>query len=267
MRAVLKEELSITETRLTGRITEVEAGLGHLKEDMRGLEKRVESVEERLRKETGMGRIEDNSLVSILGTNSPGPNAKLNRYWKARCSLRMWPIKGNGAAIRIELQKFLSQKLRLGEDVLTDIKDCSIRRIPSGNKNSPITNEVTVEFPSAELRDVVRGSAFNLAGHPEAGIRLEVPHHLMSNFKALNAASYRLKKKFSSCHRNIKYDDEHYDLVLDFKTGQEAPWRKLGPLQARELLREEGGDAEEMSVADMTDLLGGDGGDEDKLSE
>ena len=114
--------------------------------------------------------------------------------------------------MRIELQKFLSQRLRLGEDVVSDMGDCSLRRIPP-SKNSTIKGEVTVEFPSVELRDIVRGAAYNLAGMPEAGIRLEIPHHLMANFKALNAASYRLKQKYKDCRRNVKFDDEDMDLV------------------------------------------------------
>ena len=119
--------------------------------------------------------------------------------------------------MRIELQRFLTQKLRLGEDVLTDTGDCSIRRIPTSRQaKGGITHEVTVEFPSVDLRDVVRGAAYNLAGHEDSGVRLEILHHLMANFKALNSASYRLRTKFKSCKRNIKYDDENNDLVLDF---------------------------------------------------
>ena len=106
----------------------------------------------------------------------------------------------------------------------------------------------------------MRGAAYNLAGQAEAGIRLEIPHHLMANFKALSSASYRLKLKYKNCKRNIKYDDETCDLVLDFKTGEDCPWKKLRPAQARQLLKEEGGSAEEVSTSDMSDILGLGGG-------
>lgn len=105
-----------------------------------------------------------------------------------------------------------------------------------------------------DLRDVVRSSAFNLAGQTDCGIRLEIAHHLMPNFKALNRASYKLRQKYASCKRNIKYDDEKADLVLDFKTTAEASWKKLRPDQARELERGLG-DAEELSASDMSELL------------
>ena len=262
MRAVLQEELSKTEARLTGRMADVEAGLGLLKEDFRGLEQRVDQVEQRMKNES-LRRIEDPDLLNnwnehISAQSDSGPsNAKHNRYMKARRSLRIWPIKGNAEDLRLELQKFLTHKLRLGEDVLSDTGDCSIRKIPAGHRNQGnINNEVTVEFPSIELRDVVRAAAYNLAGHPGAGIRLEVPHHLMANFKALNSAAYKLKTRYSGCKRNIKYDDELCDLVLDFKTDEDSGWKRIRPSQAKEFLKDNGGAANELSVADLTELLG-----------
>lgn len=124
-------------------------------------------------------------------------------------------------------------------------------------------HEVTVEFLTVNLRDVVKSSAYNLAGDRESGIRLEIPHHLMQNFKALNAASYKLKMKFPQCKRNIKYDDERCDLVLDFCTDDKSRWKKLKPEQAREMQRE--GEAEAMSTSDMSELL--DGGGQEKEDE
>ena len=131
-----------------------------------------------------------------------------------------------------------------------------MRRIPPSNNKTNIKDEITVEFPTVGLRDVVRGAAYNLAGQDDAGIRLEIAHHLMANFRALNTASYRLKQKHKECKRNVKYDDEHADLVLDFKTSDKARWMKLRPAQARELLVEGGDEAEEISTADMSRLLG-----------
>ena len=254
MRAVLKEELGETEKRLTGRMNAVESGFENLQDEFKVLERRMDAVEKRLDRNKSLGT---ESMLSL--TNCP----KQERYWKARRSLRLWPIEGEGENLRVGLQIFLSQRLRLGEDILSDVGDCSLRRIPSPKGNSNIKNEVTVEFPSTDLRDAVRSAAFNLAGHPDAGIRLEIPHHLMSNFKALNAASYKLKQRHKNCKRNIKYADEDFDLVLDFKTSENDRWRRLKPAQARELMLNEGEAAEEISTADLTEILDGRPGDED----
>ena len=244
MRAVLKEELSKTEQRLTGRMSAVEEGFDHLQGEFRGLEKRMDAMERKLDRNRTLGG------DSIIGTNP-----REDRYWKARRSLRLWPVEGEGEELRIGLQRFLSKRLRLGEDVISDTGDCSIRKIPPARGKSGIQNEITVEFPTVDLRDVVRGAAYNLAGQTDAGIRLEIPHHLMSNFKALNSASYKLRQKYKECRRNVKFDDDECDLVLDFKISEEAGWKRLKPSQARELLRKGGEAAEEVSVADMNELL------------
>ena len=251
---MLKEELSATESRLTGRMAEVEAGFSSLKEDMRSLEERMNVVERKV----GANSVNfEGTPLERRGVlpNLESQNNRIARYWKARQSLRIWPIKGEGEDMRVELQRFLANKLRLGEDVLSDAGECSIRRIPS-NKGSKIEYEATVEFPSVELRDVVKGAAYNLAGQANAGIRLEIAHHLMANFKALSTASYKLKQKFPGCKRNIKYDDEHLDLILDFKTADNDRWKRLRPEQARELQKAGGEAAEEMSTSDMSELLG-----------
>ena len=186
IREVLKEELKAVEDRLSNRLTSVESNVGQLQGDLNELEKRMNKLEK------PAVRSEDNLSLDTFaqGTNRiESPVTKLARYWKSRKSLRMWPIKGDADTMRIELQKFLSVKLGLGEDVLADMAECSIRRIPAGRKKSGIAHEVLVEFPTVDLRDVVRGAAYNLASHPDSGIRLEIPHHLMANFKALNTAS------------------------------------------------------------------------------
>ena len=204
MRAVLKEELGQTEARLTNRMAEVEEGFRCLKENVRGLEKRLDDVERVLHAGNGPKHrsLEDADCLDNWETSALAAtqsNSRQARYWRARRSLRLWPIKGEGDELRIDFQKFLSNRLRLGEDVLADTGNCSIRRILASKINKEITNEVTVEFPTVDLRDVVRGATYNLAGQEGAGIRLEIAHHLMANFKALNSASYRLKTKFKAC--------------------------------------------------------------------
>ena len=257
IREILKQELQATETRLSGRINNVESSVDGLQVEFRDLEERVSSMERRLEQAPGpSGILEDTAgLSGHSRSRIESPVTKLARYWKSRKSLRMWPIKGEGDQMRLELQKFMGSKLGLGEDVLVDVADCSIRRVPTGKKKGGIEHEVVVEFPTVDLRDVVRAAAYNLANHPDSGIRLEIPHHLMANFKALSSASYQLKQKFPQCKRNMKYDDESTDLVLDFKTGQDQPWRKLRPAQAKGIGRGTSSHVEEMSTDDMTELL------------
>ena len=176
----------------------------------------------------------------------------------------MWPVGGEGEDMKSAVLKFLANKPRLGEDVIADAEECHIVRVPMAGKGpnqlkNQIKHEVVVEFPSVDLRDIVRRSAYNLAGDRSAGIRLDVPHHLMKNFKALESASYKLKQQYPSLRRNIKFDDEVCDLVLEFRISEGAGWKRLRPQEAKELQRTEG-EAEEMTASDISSLLSGDGG-------
>ena len=118
----------------------------------------------------------------------------------------------------------------------------SLKRVAFGPR-SKIKNEVVVVFSSTEVRDAVKGSARELAGHPNAGIRLEIPFALQPSLKALESVSYRLKQKYPDIKRNIKFDDDEKDLVLDFCTdpSSEAPWRKVRPAQAKAMKKKLGG--------------------------
>ena len=92
-------------------------------------------------------------------------------------------------------------------------------------------DEVVVRFPTATHRDAVRSAAFNLAGS-QAGMRLEIPDYLRPSLRALESVSYTLKKKYPSLKRNVKFDDEVLDLVLDIKLEESGSWRKIRPEQA-----------------------------------
>ena len=277
MRQMMREELRRTEDTITERIDGLETTVGGLKSGLRELEGRMDNFDSRLEErvdELVASRMNEMGQRPGASVNDSGtttftelPSARDRRYWKARRSLRMWPIKGDGAEMKTEVLKFLAIKLRLGEDVIADAENSHIVRVPAGSNNnnkSTIKHEAVVEFPTVDLRDLVRRSAFNLAGDRTAGIRLDVPHHLMKNFKALEAASYKLKQKYKGMRRNIKFDDELCDLVLEFRLHDSAPWKRLLPQQARDFQRSEG-EAEEVSAADITSLLGSGnaGGEED----
>ena len=84
--------------------------------------------------------------------------------------------------------------------------DVSVKKVAAGPR-SKITGEVIAVFLMVAVRDAVRGMASELAGDPDAGVRLEIPHGLQSNLKALESVSYNLKKKYPDLRRNIKFDE------------------------------------------------------------
>ena len=108
----------------------------------------------------------------------------------------------------------------------------------------------------------VRGAARELAGNPDAGMRLEVPNFLQASLKALEAVSFNLKKKHPEIKRNIKFNDGDMDLVLDFCTNpgvDGAQWRKVLPAQAKLIkstLGKKSGRSMEVTSDELELLLG-----------
>lgn len=124
-------------------------------------------------------------------------NEKEKSYWLARRSLKMWPIPGiTEKEIWGSVGRFLEQKLDTYEIVESDIE--SVRRVYGDDRRGKIKQEVLVRFRSLEVRDVAASRARNLAGfvdqnrQPTAGIRPDVPVHLISTYKTLDAYALQL---------------------------------------------------------------------------
>ena len=116
---------------------------------------------------------------------------------------------------RQALKIFLQDRLRLSSATLAKMGDISIKKVFAA-PSAKIQDEVIALFESQEICDTVRRVAKELAGEKDAGIRLEIPRYLQSSLKSLEAVSFALKKKNPEMKRNIKFDDDYMDLVLDF---------------------------------------------------
>ena len=99
----------------------------------------------------------------------------------------------------------------------------TVRRIPSG-PGSKIKNKAVVTFDTIDARDAVKTSTRNLAGKgQEYGVRLELPNYLKTAISALQHVSYEIKQKFPESRRNVLFEDDTMELVLDFTTGEGRP--------------------------------------------
>ena len=117
-----------------------------------------------------------------------------------------------------------------------------------------------MRFPDATTRDAVRSAAFNLAGS-NAGMRLEIPDNLRASLRALESVSYKWKKRHPGLKRNVKFDDEVMDLVLDIKIDDNATWRKIRPEQAMavKLSLPSQDDEAEMDSNELHSMMAGNG--------
>ena len=90
-----------------------------------------------------------------------------------------------------------------------------------------------VIFPTSEARDAVRAGAVALGrSTTPCGLRIDIPEHLKSDFKALETTAYRIRTKNRGAKTNIKYDDVKMGLVLDFRVG-EGDWLTVDAEKAR----------------------------------
>ena len=193
--------------RLESRLRETEDGLDMMKTQINN----------------GGASVSGSEMSFRSGLSQP----QMDRYWKCRRSLRLWPVRGPdflAASLAFMLEK-------LGADVgLFELKAGDVRRIIE--PKSKIPDEVVVEFPIAAIRDSIKSLGFKLEGQ-RAGIRMEIPNFLKSDFYVLQNLSYKLKQSNKSMKRGIKFDEENFGVMLDIQLpGQD--WSRIRPDQARE---------------------------------
>ena len=176
----LHVRMSLIEKNLGSQIVEVTSDLASLKKRVEdnesGLDQRIETAITRFARRGPGDRqrlsLADQSRVSngnSLRTSGPTTKAadsyKEERDWRARRSLRMWPIPGPDHSA--SLRKFLADSLGLEEAFTREVDAYQVR--PVRSTKSKIPHEATVLFPDVETRDSVRSAASNLAGNAGAG--------------------------------------------------------------------------------------------------
>ena len=159
-------------------------------------------------------------------------SAQIERFERCRRSLRLWPVHGQD--LSAGARDFLVEKLGLSAEMVEqDFGRLETRRVVE--PRSKIPSEVTVEFPSASIRDSVKSAGYKLEGQ-RAGMRIEIPNFLKSDFHVLQSMAYKMKQNNNDIKRSVKFDDHSYGLMLDIQLpGQQ--WQRIRPEQAREARR------------------------------
>ena len=155
-------------------------------------------------------------------------------FWRARRSLRMWPVE---AVDRAGVVEFLQKKLRMDKEFIEEeMGEITVKKVR--DPKAKAKNEVIVVFETKQLRDSVRAKAANLANFGQnAGMRLELPNHLQKSFRVLMNLAYDLKQKNKDLRRNIKFDEDEMDLFMDCQLDREGEWKRVTPDQAVELTK------------------------------
>ena len=179
----------------------------------------------------------------------PSRNAALPRdksgvdrdaFLLSRRRLRVWPIEGNNED---ELKKatlaFCCQAL--GAPRKDEIGITKITRVKSAPRGIAFL-EVLVEFTDNYARDDILMRGPMLSGYrddkgkPTAGIRLDIPPHLMAVFKTLEAFGFGLKRRHPTLRKHIKFDEYAESLFIQVglkKEGEDVDWTSYTPEEAR----------------------------------
>ena len=233
--------------------------------DVRALEKALpEMVNRILEKQDGPASLPGPSRKRRRPLGSPtnadqrmvGKPDKEDKYWIARRSLLLWPIKGENLpeAARAYLTDHLLMDPFQVKDYVLDVR--KVR----GRPREGAHDECRVIFESVEERDEARSHARNLVPKA-AGLRNDVPDHLRSSERVLDSVAFQLRRKFPAMKRNVKFNDRELDLQMDFCTGGKK-WQTILPHDARNSLKKrrlDPGRTASVSDRDLDDLLESDG--------
>ena len=165
----------------------------------------------------------------------------------------MWPVPGPD--LKNSFRAFLTDKLKLPADFLDTIGPITVQR--HYDPRSKTKDEVLVVFSNRETRDAVRAAAPKLAGLGNAaGIRMQIPGHLLTNFKALENLGYQMRQVKPGLRRVIKFDDENLGVVMDVKVDDQ--WKRIKPadaINAKKNMPTLSAGPAEMSVANISDFF------------
>ena len=172
-----------------------------------------------------------------------------SQYWRARRSVRIWPITATDNDLWTTVGLFFNRTLEIPDDALPESVVEDIRRIankkrlrPTGNRPPRVHSEVLVTFYEVATRDMVMSYAPNLAKTNNtaqtSGIRMEIPPNLRGIFKTLDDHGHLLRLRHGTgVKRNIKFDDGEMSLYMDLKLPSEPEWMRVDPEIAREELK------------------------------
>ena len=167
---------------------------------------------------------------TIKQSKCSGPNAKEENYDLCRRCIKIWPvIETPDKPLREAAAEFVHCQLNVPTDDLCESDVIDVRKVAEmgRNRDRTVHNEVLIVFANADVRDLVARHVTNLASHfkdkkPTAGVRMQVPSHLMSTFRLLSRHGHALRNIHGrEFRRNVRFDDVNRDLYLSCKFKKE----------------------------------------------
>lgn len=202
--------------------------------------------------------LEENSVSSRgnspvrTGTSRRGDGRRkehMEAYDRARRSVRIWPIYAEDDDLLWDsLRSFLTDALGFSGEEVEELGVVDIKRMKQAQRG-PVYDEICATCSSTRSRDEIMSRGFRLSKYmddqrkPTAGMRMDVPPHLATNFRALREAAFEIRTLHGKGTRTYtKFDDLNMDLYLEVRTEGSRSWTRIDPDLAREMKRESGRD-------------------------
>ena len=188
-----KEDFNSVTARMRShddQLAELNAAMSKIAADQKKESSRLENKLERMidaKIGSARGNIASGSTYAG-GASVVASDGKDRSFWRARHSIRVWPVEGmTEPDMREAFVMFVRLALRISENEIADLKIEAVRRTRSSPK-SRIHLEVCVTFSDMIIRDEIASKGRMLAdyvdedGRPSAGIRMDIPPFLTSTF-------------------------------------------------------------------------------------
>ena len=240
----LRSELALSETRVNANTQKC---FDQLSSRIDGNTDLIRSEREERRRDMDRVQQQIDSILNGAGTNTPMPGLRPrpqnaakqddldNKYQRARRTLLLYPVQGDTPdQIIANLQKFLLESMLVPAGEIQRAHIECVRRF-RGSRTSRERQEITVVFADNDTRDFVLSHARNLAGKPNMGVRIDVPHHLLSIKRTFDEYGFILKSEIGGeFKRNVRYDDAIEGLTMDVFYPDTKKWERITHREALE---------------------------------
>ena len=231
-----KDDLTAIEISIRDKVRENERRLNRIESEMARSNKTVQRMVEDCVNARVERRVDETENMSVTSNRDDTQNIKKieeKEFLEARKSMKMWPVPGEEKDLQDACRNFMRNTLDVPNDTADQIGIESIRRVQQARR-SRVENEILVKFASIEERDVIQSFAPNLSrSNGNAGVRLDIPAHLRSDFRLLEAHGGLLRAKFKDLKRSIKFEDTLMGLVMDVRLTDGDEWERITPNDAR----------------------------------
>lgn len=205
---------------LRSEMTDLKKGLQSVENRMSVTEDKVNEMERKIESRLNMAQV-------IRGNRKISNSSKTDQFWKSRRTFLFAPFDPNDeSTYQDKVKAFMVNNLGFTQQEVQGSSFESItaeRRIRKRSGQAKEVDYAKVVCHKKFDRDRVFGKLSNLPGDGVTTVEMDVPDHLLSKFRRLKSASFKLRK--DQMKTTMRYDEENEDIMLMAKKNG-GEWKK-----------------------------------------